>query len=112
MPLPRPRLRTGNLIALRELALRFVAEESDKEDLIRHLRGVAAPVRGDGPAGAAGQPVQVIPGGSGEGRPREPGLEGRNLLVTGRGKAAPTRDRELRSFVPCSRPGEIVACAG
>ena len=41
----RPRLRTGNLIALRKLALRFMADESD-EHLIRHLRGVAAPVRG------------------------------------------------------------------
>ena len=38
----RPRLRAGNPIALRELALRFVADESD-ERLIRHLRGVAAP---------------------------------------------------------------------
>ena len=35
--------------------------------------GVAAPVRGDRAAGAAGQPVQVVPGGRGEGRPGEPG---------------------------------------
>src|SRR5271166_5838714 len=35
--------------------------------------GVAAPVRGDRPAGAPGQPVQVITGGGLEGRPDEPG---------------------------------------
>ena len=35
---------------------------------------MAAAVRGDRPAGTAGQPVQVIPGGRGEGRPHEAGL--------------------------------------
>ena len=35
--------------------------------------GVPAPVRGDRPVHAAGQPVQVVPGGGLEGRPDEPG---------------------------------------
>ena len=41
---------------------------------VAQQHGVAAPVRGDRPAGTAGQPVQVIAGGRLEGRPDKTGL--------------------------------------
>ena len=40
---------------------------------VAQQHAVAAPVRGDRPAGAAGQPVEVIAGGRPEGSPRETG---------------------------------------